>query len=210
MLTFVEIEIYMENIPAIISAIGTIIAAWFAYNQYAKNKLTDLKIEKWKADETQKQAKRSDNIAQIYGMLWQLLHELNADRVYIVQPHPLTNNMFLSISLEVKRNGVSGMKTCVQQLPMSDVAVFSAELSQRDFLFYKNVENDVKDKRARAMMTTNGSCSTVIKRLSDEECDWIGSIFCEFTHEQELQPMILRQQLYDVANKIQYILPEFK
>ena len=38
----------MEYLPAIISAIGTIIAAWFAYNQYAKNKFTDLKIEKFK------------------------------------------------------------------------------------------------------------------------------------------------------------------
>lgn len=37
-----------EYLPAIISALGTIIAAWFAYNQYSKNKLTDLKIEKFK------------------------------------------------------------------------------------------------------------------------------------------------------------------
>ena len=29
----------MEYIPAIISAIGTIIVAWFAYNQNSKNKL---------------------------------------------------------------------------------------------------------------------------------------------------------------------------
>lgn len=35
----------MEYLPAIISAIGTIIAAWFAYNQYTKNKITDLKVE---------------------------------------------------------------------------------------------------------------------------------------------------------------------
>ena len=41
----------MEYLPAIISALGTIIAAWFAYNQYSKNKLTDLKIEKFKKDE---------------------------------------------------------------------------------------------------------------------------------------------------------------
>ena len=40
----------MEYLPAIISAIGTIIAAWFAYNQYTKNKLTDLKIEKFRKE----------------------------------------------------------------------------------------------------------------------------------------------------------------
>lgn len=200
----------MEYLPSIISALGTIIAAWFAYNQYTKNKLTDLKIAKWKAEEESKGAKRSENIAKIYGVLWQLLHDLQADRVYIVQPHPLTNNLFLSISLEVKRNGVSGMKPCVQRLPMSDIAAFAAELACRDFLFYRNVETEVKDKRARALMTINGSCATVIKRLADEGHDWIGSLFCEFTHEQELQPTLLRQQLFDAANNVQYILPEFK
>ncbi len=200
----------MENIPAIISSIAVILSAWFSYNQYAKNKLTDLKIEKWKAEEEVKSVKRSDNIAKIYGVLWQLLHELQADRVYIVQPHPLVNNLFLSVSLEVKRNGVSAMKPNVQRLPMSDVAAFSAELSARDFLLYRNIDTEVKDKRARAIMTTNGCCSVVVKRLTDDEHDWIGSIFCGFTHEQQLQPASLRQQLQEAADHIQYILPEYK
>ena len=200
----------MEYLPSIISAIGTIFAAWFAYNQYTKNKMTDLKIEKWKAEEEMKSARRSDNIAKIYGVLWQLLHELQADRVYIVQPHPLVNNLFLSVSLEVKRNGASAMKPNVQRLPMADVAAFSAELSARDFLLYRNIETEVKDKRARAIMTTNGCCSVVVKRLADDEHDWIGSIFCGFTHEQELQPATLRQQLQEAADHIQYILPEYK
>ena len=200
----------MENIPAIISSIAVILSAWFSYNQYAKNKLTDLKIEKWKAEEEVKSAKRSDNIAKIYGVLWQLLHELQADRIYIVQPHPLVNNLFLSVSLEVKRNGVSPMKPNVQRLPMSDVAAFSAELSARDFLLYRNIDTEVKDKRARAIMTTNGCCSVVVRRLTDDEHDWIGSIFCGFTHEQQLQPASLRQQLQEAADHIQYILPEYK
>lgn len=200
----------MENIPAIISSIAVILSAWFSYNQYAKNKLTDLKIEKWKAEEEVKSVKRSDNIAKIYGVLWQLLHELQADRVYIVQPHPLVNNLFLSVSLEVKRNGVSAMKPNVQRLPMSDVAAFSAELSARDFLLYRNIDTEVKDKRARAIMTTNGCCSVVVKRLTDDEHDWIGSIFCGFAHEQQLQPASLRQQLQEAADHIQYILPEYK
>lgn len=210
MTTFVETFAYMEYLPSIISAIGTILAAWFAYNQYSKNKMTDLKIEKWKADEEKKGIKRSESIAKIYGVLWQLLHDMNADRVYILQPHPLTNNLFLSISLEVKRNWHLGDQADIQQLPMADVAAFAAELASRDFLFYRNVEAGVKDKRARAIMTTNGCCSTVIKRLADEEHDWIGSIFCGFTHEAELQPTTLRQQLADAANLIQYILPEYK
>lgn len=53
----------MEYLPAIISAIGTIIAAWFAYNQYTKNKLTDLKVEQMRTDNERKRKRRADNSA---------------------------------------------------------------------------------------------------------------------------------------------------
>ena len=76
----------MEYLPAIISAIGTIIAAWFAYNQYTKNKLTDLKIEKFRKDEEIKSIRRSDNSSIVYGELWNILHELDADRVILFSP----------------------------------------------------------------------------------------------------------------------------
>ena len=196
--------------PAVISAIGTIISAFFAYNQYTKNKMTDIKIEKWKKEEEEKSIRRSDNVAKIYGVLWQLLHDMQSDRVYIIQPHPLTNTLFLSISLEVKRNGVAGMKFCVQNMPMSEIASFSAELSQRDFLFYKQIDEDVKDKRARAILSSNGSTSAIVKRLYDDKHDWIGSLCCEFMRETNIIPFYARKELSDASNKIQYILPEYK
>ena len=79
----------MEYIAAIISAIGTIIVAWFAYNQKTKDKLTDLKIERFKQEETAKNIRRNYNSAVVFGELWNVLYQLKADRVYIVQPHPL-------------------------------------------------------------------------------------------------------------------------
>lgn len=118
----------VEYIPSIISAIGTIIAAWFAYNQYSKNKLTDLKIEKFKKDEEERSHRRADNSSIVFGELWTVLHELNADRVYIVQPHPLGNESLLSIYYEVKRKGIEPMKPHVQDLHISEVAKFSLSL----------------------------------------------------------------------------------
>ena len=85
---------------------GTIAAAWFAYNQYTKNKFPDLKIEQFKKYEEAKSLRRADNSSLVFGELWNILHELNADRVYIVQPHPLGNESFMSIFYEVKRKGV--------------------------------------------------------------------------------------------------------
>jgi len=201
---------WVQYIPQIISALGVIIAAWFSYNQYTKNKQTDQKIEQWKKEESAKNAKKSEDIAKIYGELWQLLHNLGADRVYIIQPHPLTTNLFLSIRLEVKRNGVSSMRSVINKLPMSELAEFSAELATRDFLYYRNVDEDVKDKRARAMFATNGCHMAVIKRLSDQEHDWVGSLTCEYARPTDISPITFKQSMIDAANHIQYILPEIR
>lgn len=200
----------MEYIASIITAIGVIIMAWFKRDQKRYDQMTELKIEKWKAEEEQKSTRRSDNIAKIYGVMWQLLHELVADRVYILQPHPLNDSQFVSISLEVKRNGIAPMKTCIQNMPMADIAAFVADLANRDLMFYKSVPDEVKDKRARALMMTNGGVSAIVKRLSDDEHDWIGSLFLEFTHTMDCEPAFTRKALSDAANGIQFILPEIK
>ena len=208
--TLVTSGSWLQYIPQIISALGVILAAWFSYNQYTKNKQTDQKIEQWKKEESVKNAKKSEDIAKIYGELWQLLHNLSADRVYIIQPHPLTTNLFLSIRLEVKRNGVSSMRSVINKLPMSELAEFSAELAVRDFLYYRNVDEDVKDKRARAMFATNVCHMAVIKRLSDQEHDWVGSLTCEYARPTDISPITFKQAMIDAANHIQYILPEIR
>lgn len=158
----------MEYLPAIISALGTIIAAWFAYNQYSKNKLTDLKIEKFKKDEETKSIRRADNSSIVYGELWSVLHELDADRVYIVQPHPLGNESLLSVYYEVKRKGVEPMKPHMQGLPISEVPKFSSDLVKNLFLYITDIDEQVNDKYAKSILrvtdvgrpSSNGSTTT--------------------------------------------------
>lgn len=155
----------MEYLPAIISAIGTIIAAWFAYNQYTKNKLTDLKIEKFRQDEEIKSIRRADNSSIVYGELWNILHELDADRVYIVQPHPLGNESLLSIYYEVKRKGVEPMKPHVQNLRIADVAKFSSDMVKNLFMYITDIDTQVQDKYAKSILSSYGCEAAVVKRL---------------------------------------------
>ena len=122
------------DIANIISAAGTLLAAYFAYNQYTKNKLTDLKVEYFKKEEERRSYHRSENSAKVFGELWRVLYETKADRVYIVQPHPLGHIAFLSVQFEVKRKGIAGMRENIQSLPMSEVAVFAKEARTREFL----------------------------------------------------------------------------
>ena len=42
------------DIPAILSTLSVIITAWFTYNQYTKDKMTDFKIEKLKKEEEER------------------------------------------------------------------------------------------------------------------------------------------------------------
>lgn len=200
----------MEYLPAIISAIGTIIAAWFAYNQYTKNKLTDLKIEKFRKDEEIKSIRRADNSSIVYGELWNILHELDADRVYIVQPHPLGNESLLSIYYEVKRKGVEPMKPHVQNLRIADVAKFSSDMVKNLFMYITNIDTQVQDKYAKSILSSYGCEAAVVKRLNDNKHDWVGSIFCEFTRPIHVSEDEAIEIMHRCAMNIQYLLPEYK
>ncbi|MBE6346970.1 MAG: hypothetical protein E7067_07205 [Lentimicrobiaceae bacterium] len=199
----------MEYIPAIISAIGTIIAAWFAYNQYSKNKMTDLKIEEYKQSEERKNKRRADNSAIVHGELWEALHKLHADRVYIVQPHPLGNESMVSVYFESKRKGVESMKPYIQNLKMCDCAIFCAEMAKNLYMFFDNIDTQVKDRYAKSLLSACGTSKVAIKRLSDNTHDWVGSIFCEFTHDVNVDEEEVRVTLHEVAMNVQYLLPEY-
>ncbi len=199
----------MVNLPEIISAIGVIIVAWFSYNQYAKNKLTDLKVEQMQRDNEAKHKRRSDNSALVHGELWEILHELRADRVYIVQPHPLGNESMVSIYFESKRKGVESMKPRIQNLKMCDVAKFCSDLTKNLFMFITDIDEQVTDRYAKSLLSSCGTEQVIIKRLSDNSHDWVGSIFCEFTHGANIDEAEARAILHEAAMNIQYILPAY-
>ena len=197
------------QIAGIITALGTILLGYFTYNQYAKNKKTDAKLEQMKKDADTKSDIRNEKMAKIYGILWRILYETRADRVYIAQPHPFTNALYLSVGIEVKRKGLA--KNAIEDtLSLSEIANFASELSKREFLFYADVVKDVRDNRAKALFYCNGTESAVIRRLHDNE-DWVGSLFVEFVYKRDdLVPAVLKDMLAEAANEIQYDLPEFK
>ena len=210
MVTLQERKSNMEYLPAIISAIGTILTAWFAHNQYSKNKLTDLKIEQYRRSEEKKSKRRADNCSLVYGELWNVLHELDADRVYIVQPHPLGNESMLSVYFEVKRKGVEGMKPQIQSLPIADVAKFSSDLVRNLFMYITDIDRQVEDKYAKAIFSSYGCEAAIVKRLNDNTHDWVGSIFCEFTRPMEVSEEEARTIMHTAATNIQYLLAEYK
>ena len=198
---------------AIVSAVTTaavgIWTAWFTYNQRTKDKLTDMKIEQYRKDMKRKSFKRSEETARVLGTLNKILLGANADRVYIVQPHPLGHIAFLSIQFEVKANGVQGMRYEVQKLEMSDVSKFCERMVNNLWLYFDDIDNQVQDPYAKALLSSNGTQVAAIKRMSTAR-DWVGSIFCEFIDKPSISESELQKLMHEAAVNIQYNLPEFQ
>ena len=72
------------------------------------------------------------------------------------------------------------------------------------------IEDQVDDKYMKAILSTCGCSSVIIKRLNDNRYDWVGSIFCEFTRPMDISETDARKVMHEAATNIQYILPEFK
>lgn len=193
----------------VLSLLVAIFAQYNRVTQKQRDRMNDLKYEKYKKEMERFEFRRSENTAKVFGELWRVLHTLGADRVYIVQPHPLGNSEFLSIYFEVKRNGISGMKENVQHFPMSEMAVFSKSLAENLYLCYTDIDSQVKDKIAKSLFLSNGCHSVAIKRLNSAR-DWVGNIFCEFTDKMQIPETEIQKTLHEAAVNIQFILPEYR
>jgi hypothetical protein len=201
----------MEHISTIIiaaiAAISTIVTAWFVYNQKTKDKKTDLKIEKMKAENIEKMALNNRHIAIIHGEMWELLHKLDADRCFIIQPHPEHKHLFLSVAFEVDRKGISAVKDIFQNVPISDMAGFVKKIATECWIYYDDVAKQVDDRKAQSMMFLAGSTQIAIRQLVDVNGSWIGSLVLENITEKHYEKQIAMDSITESGNVIQFVLP---
>ena len=197
------------DIPSIISAVAVILTAWWKYNQYRHDKMTDMKIDNMKRQEKQRTSQLSYNSGKVFGELWNILHQSNADRVYVVQPHPLKRSAFLSIRFEVSEDGVREMKHTIHEMPMERVPKFSQQMAEEQWMWITDVDRQMQDRVAKSIMLSNGTEAVAIKRLTSATDLWEGSIFCEFLTKTSIDEESLRQLMHRAAVKIQDSLPEY-
>lgn len=193
----------------IIGLVSPLATAWFAYNQNAKNAKVQRDMERWKKEEEQKAFMRNKYSGQVFGQIHELLRSAKADRVYIVQPHPLGHVAFLSCYFEAVNNGITEMQSSIQSIPMSRVPMFSSSLADNLWLYYDNIDEQVTDDVAKSLFLANGTRVVGIKRM-DNTKDWVGSIFIEYIEEPELTEFEIKKLAHDSAMVIRHILPEFK
>lgn len=212
--TFFKMSEYTsEIIIGLFTLINGLWTAYLAYNQKTKDKMTDYKIEKLKETDKKQQVVNAGNIATIFGELWELLYFLKADRVYIIQPHPLYRQMYISATLEVKNYGVSSAKNTLNNVKIETLPKFVSQLANEDLIYIKDIETVDVETKVRSIMVGNGCKSTFIKRLVDENNNWIGNIVLGYLRPFEdygIEKKLVERMTRTSAMSIQYILPEFK
>lgn len=206
-------EYTSEIIIALFTLINGLFTAYLAYNQKAKDKLTDYKIEKLKEDDKKQQVANAGNIATIFGELWELLYFLKADRVYVIQPHPLYKQMYISATLEVKNYGVSSAKNILNNVKIESLPKFVSQLAKEDLIFIEDTEVAHVETKVKSIMVSNGCKSIFIKRLVDENNNWVGSIVLGYLRsfkDYGVDRKMVERMTRTSAMSIQYILPELK
>lgn len=209
-----------QVLTSLLSVVSVITVAWFGYNQKAHERRTEATIarEKEEFDKKRKSdileaerdsSRRRRHSAVIYGELGELRSDYDACRVYIAQPHPMGEIEKISIYYEVKRKGVEDMRKHIQQLPLSDIPIFSKELADTPFIHYKNVD-DVRDDVAHSMMHIAGTKTLFAVRLLDANDDWCGTLFLEYTRKHKYDAERIMNSMTEVAKSIHLILPEYK
>lgn len=205
----------MEHLGGIIGAIGGILAIVFGFYQYAFNQRTDYKIEKQREDDQRKheaeKAKLSDTYAKLYAYLWRLLYSIDADRIFILQPHPLHDRQFISISIEVTHpdRDVVSHKDNFQFRKMSEWAGLIAKIGNEDWMIHRNV-SDIKDTKVYSESHRRGVKAMYFRRMLDDEKHWEGTLCVEYTHSNPNEIDFIKGEISKKAMLIADILPEYK
>ena len=156
-------------------------------------------------------SKLRETFSRLYGYMWKLLLSVEADRVYIIQPHPLADKQFISVSLEVLNpdRDVRPQKDDFQFKKMSEWAGFISKLSDNDWVIYQE-GGEIRDLKSRLEFKRRGLSLMVLRRMTDEYGDWEATLCVEYTHNIPTNLDYIKGKMARKAELIADILPEYK
>lgn len=199
-------EILINNLAGIISAVGVIVVAWWTYDKSRRDKEVEEKAEARKA----RAERGADALAAITGHLWGVLLGCRADRVYLMQPHPLGGVKYLSVTAEVCRAGVQPIRDAIQNLPVAQVSEVVKRLKSEDWIWWQDDGADVDDARFRALLLMHGCRSTAAARITEGR-EWIGTLMVGYLDAEtsdEAEAERRREAVTKVCGVIALTLPE--
>jgi hypothetical protein len=175
----------------------------FRQESFTKRQEYELKRREEEDKEKRKLLKIAAN--DIMRELHRLLIKTDAQRAYIVQPHPLDRAKFISVQYEVLSEGMISIMPMVHRMPISHLPGFVVELESNDFLYWCS-QASVKDGRARSVMHNIGTDKMCAVRMKEDGV-WKGNIVVDFD-DRYIDEEIVKEKLMEARTIVQYMLPE--
>lgn len=203
-----------NGIAAVITALSTIFLALITY---IFKPMLDVYIEDWKvkrAKASKENNKRCNALKRkIYFRLSKILNDLDCDRIYILQPHPLNSNDFFSMTFELvnEERDLIKYNEIYQSLDASEWAIFIGRLSTENWIWFSDISS-IKDNKWRNDLKRRGVQSVLYYRMVNAEGDWVGDVCLEFTFKKpsEISLTYMKDIIKKEAEVIPDILPEHK
>lgn len=196
------------GIAAVLAVFVSALNAVLTFRQQSYNKRQEYELKRREEEDKGKRKALKIAANDIIRELYRLLIKTDAQRAYVVQPHPLDKAKYISIEYEVIAEGMIEIARKVHRMPISSVAGFVTELSGRDFIIWQS-QTDVADDHARAIMHSIGTEKMAAMRMMDGRL-WLGTIVLDFDNHQQLEPIYLKAKMAEAANVVKYILPEIE
>jgi len=208
-----------QGIAAVVSAFGVIVLGVLVpvinSSLKRKEKETELRLQRIEKEDKVKheneKALLSEIYSRLYGYMWKLLLSVDADRVFIIQPHPLADKQFISVSLEIVHpdRDVKAHKENFQFKKMSEWAGLVAKLGTEDWMIYRDI-SEIKDVKVYNEAHRRGVKALVFRKMVDERGYWEGTLCVEYTHNHPEGLDQIKGEMTKKARLIEDILPEYK
>lgn len=201
------------GIAAIITALGIapVLLVWTNHLIKRSDKRAEEREKRQEYRSDVERARLSSSLSELYGYLWKLMHVIDADRIFIMQPHPLHDKQFISISIEVVHpdRDVVRHKDNFQCRRMSDWPGLIAKIGNEDWMIYRSL-SEIKDPKIHTEAYRRGVRAMYFRRMSDAAGNWIGTLCVEYTHSNPDKIDFIKGEMAKNATLIADILPEYK
>ena len=202
-------------VTAIIAPVVLIGVKWYFKQSEKRTKLdrderekrSEVKWNEWKDEYRKKKLHDTNNAIKVVVENGRLRELLDADSVFIVQPHPTGRYTMCTAWLEAVRENFAFLtkdELC-KHIPIGRISKLVGSLSTESF-FIRNVK-DATDPTAQSILATSNVEVACCKMLKDSAGNWVGSLLAT-NPKAELKKCAIEEAMTDASLKICQILPE--
>lgn len=200
----------MEYIEGILLALVALLSVWLKHKQDTVQRRIQQDVDAWKIGTKRKEVGSRRMYATIYALMHTFREKHKLDRLFVIQPITVEKPMELNVQFETDDPSIISLMDSLQPITIRECPEATKTLATTDFIYFRNIEEEMHDDYLKSLMLTYGCHSMAVKRLIDKQGDWVGSLVAQVVDDRGEEREVAKRELTALANRLQYILPEMQ